>query len=94
MIESIGWLGSSLFMVCSITQAIHTTKTNSAKDLSWIFLLTWFSALFFSMVYMVLDQSKFISSVFWNYFVSLACVYLIIRVKLKTDRITETKGNL
>ena len=41
MIEVIGYLSTILLGFCGIPQAIKAWKTQSARDISWIFLLMW-----------------------------------------------------
>lgn len=37
----IGWVGSVLFALCALPQAVKTWKTKKADDLSLLFLIFW-----------------------------------------------------
>ena len=42
MLELIGWVGSSLFALCALPQALLVYKQKHAHGLSWGFLNMWF----------------------------------------------------
>ena len=41
MLEVSGWIGSIMFALCGLPQAIKIWQTKSANDLSWMFLVMW-----------------------------------------------------
>ena len=41
MIETIGWIGSTMLAICGLPQVIHTIGLGCAKGLSWWFLGLW-----------------------------------------------------
>jgi uncharacterized protein with PQ loop repeat len=42
MMEVIGWVGAISFAICSYPQVYKTWRTKSSRDLSFLFLITWF----------------------------------------------------
>jgi uncharacterized protein with PQ loop repeat len=54
--EIFGWVGSFLFAVCAVPQAVKTWKTKKADDLSWLFLLLWLGGEWLTVSYLVIDD--------------------------------------
>jgi len=39
--DAIGWLGSMLFALCGLPQAIESYRKKHSRGLTWMFLLMW-----------------------------------------------------
>jgi uncharacterized protein with PQ loop repeat len=84
MIQLIGWMGASLFAICSLPQAIKIHRTKSANDISWLFLIAWFWGEILSAVYLVavnLQTGKFQYPILFNYAASIIILCYIIAAK-------------
>ena len=53
---SLGWIGSFLFAICALPQAIKVWQTRSSGDLSWLFLWLWLLGELFTVAYLVVDD--------------------------------------
>lgn len=53
LIESIGWIGATLFAFCGAPQAIKTFRTKKVEDLSLAFLLMWLGGEICTTIYIV-----------------------------------------
>jgi uncharacterized protein with PQ loop repeat len=51
--EAIAWAGSVLFAICGIPQAVKCYQDKSSAGLSWAFLLCWFWAEIFMLIYTI-----------------------------------------
>lgn len=49
--ELIGWIGSILFAICGLPQAIQCWKDGHSRGLNWFFLLAWFWGEVFTIAY-------------------------------------------
>ena len=52
----IGWVGSVLFALCALPQAVKTWKTKKADDLSLLFLIFWMLGELFTFAYIIIDD--------------------------------------
>jgi len=53
MISTLGWLGSILFALCAIPQAIKACREKHARGLDWTFLAMWFFGEVFCTIYAI-----------------------------------------
>ncbi len=83
-LETIGWLGSILFAICGLPQAISCVKTGHAKGLDWGFLMAWFLGEVFTLMY-IWPKSDY--PLIFNY--SLNLFFLVIILKYKIWERTE-----
>lgn len=82
--EVIGWIGSVLFAICALPQAIHTYKTKKSDDLSEIFLWLWFLGEVFTLGYIILSdiaKSTFHAPLYFNYIFNLILLFYLIYAK-------------
>ena len=49
--EIIGWIGSAMFAMCGLPQAVQSAREGHSDGLSWLFLLMWFFGEIFTMIY-------------------------------------------
>lgn len=52
--ELIGWIGSVIFTISSLTQLINNIKTGNSNGLTWSFLLLWLLGEILTLIYVVL----------------------------------------
>ena len=85
MLELIGWIGSMLFALCALPQAILVWKQKHARGLSWGFLHLWFwgEVLCFIYVYM---QPVVQVPLLANYALNFVFLLTIFYFKLKGDK--------
>ncbi len=80
----LGWIGAILFGICAVPQVIHTWKTKSAKDLSWLFLLFWFFGEIFTLTYIFYDD--FLNQIYhyplyFNYIFNIVLLFYLLYAK-------------
>lgn len=80
MYDAIGWIGSILFAVCAIPQALQCYKQGHGVGLSWVFLLCWLFGELLTTVYIWPKQDW---PLLFNYAINLACLAIIIYYKLR-----------
>lgn len=81
MINIIGWIGSFLFAICAVPQAIKTIKEKSAKDFSLSFLIMWGVAEILMITYDVAKLKDL--PLLFNYVCNLLCLLPIVYYKIK-----------
>lgn len=79
-IETVGWIGSFLFAVCGLPQAIHSYKHKNSDGLSWGFLLMWGFGEIFSLIYVF--QKTDVLPLIFNYTANLVFFMVILYYKL------------
>mgnify|MGYP000418236679 CR=1 FL=1 len=79
--ESIGWIGSVLFAMCGLPQAVECAKHGHARGLSWGFLLMWLGGEVFTIAYVVWKGSDPI--LLANYLVNLIFLAIMLRYKIR-----------
>lgn len=77
--EALGWIGSGLFAICSLPQAVQCAKDGHARGLNWFFLLAWLGGTVCTGIYLI---PKMDYALLVNYGMNLIFVSLIIRYKL------------
>ena len=78
--EAFGWIGSILFAICALPQAIQCYQDGHAKGLNWFFLLAWLFGELFTIVYIWPKQDY---PLLFNYFLNLVFMSVILRYKLR-----------
>lgn len=53
MMDVIGWLGSMLFALCGLPQAVQSYKQKHSNGLAWMFLLMWFFGEVLTFIYVL-----------------------------------------
>jgi uncharacterized protein with PQ loop repeat len=76
--EFIGWLGSILFCLCGLPQAIKSYKEGHSRGLSNAFLWLWFLGEILSFIYVL---PKLIWPLIGNYIVNF--IFLLVIMKFK-----------
>ncbi len=49
--ETIGWIGSIMFAMCALPQAIKSVRDGHSDGLSWGFLMMWLIGEVFTLIY-------------------------------------------
>jgi uncharacterized protein with PQ loop repeat len=78
--ETIGWIGSILFGVCGLPQAIQCAKDGHSRGLNWFFLLAWLFGEIFTLAY-VWPKADY--PLLANYLVNLVFLAIMLRYKIK-----------
>jgi uncharacterized protein with PQ loop repeat len=78
--ETIGWMGSILFAICGLPQAIQCAKDGHARGLNWFFLLAWLGGEILTIIY-VWPKSDW--PLLANYMVNLVFLAVMLRYKIK-----------
>lgn len=78
-LETIGWIGSILFAICGLPQAISCIKTGHARGLDWGFLLAWTLGEIFTLIY-IWPKSDW--PLIFNYSLNLMFLCVILRYKI------------
>ncbi len=76
--EFFGWLGSALFAICGLPQALQSIKDGHSRGLNWFFLLAWLFGEVFTIIYI---WPKMDLPLLANYSVNL--IFLMIMLKYK-----------
>ena len=79
MLEYCGWLGSLLFALCGLPQAIQSYKDKNSYGLNWLFIIAWFFGEIFTLVYII---PKGDIPLIVNYSVNLIFVVIIAYYKI------------
>jgi uncharacterized protein with PQ loop repeat len=82
--EIIGWIGSILFAVCALPQAIHTFRTKKSDDLSAMFLWFWFWGEIFTLSYILYSDfatGTYHFPLYFNYIFNLFLLFYLIYAK-------------
>lgn len=81
MLTLVGWLGTVLFSICGIPQAIKCYKDGNSDGLSWFFLLAWLGGEVCMLVYIgarrELDYPLLV-----NYTLNLASLLILLKYKM------------
>lgn len=84
MIEVIGWIGSILFALCGLPQALMAWKNKNSDGLSWIFLMMWFFGEVFTFTYVVTKED--VLPLLVNYSLNFVFLLIIMWYKLFPKR--------
>jgi|APGre2960657468_1045069.scaffolds.fasta_scaffold103533_2 uncharacterized protein with PQ loop repeat len=79
MLEYSGWIGSFLFALCGLPQAIQSYTDKHSDGLNWLFIIAWFFGEIFTLVYII---PKGDIPLIVNYSVNLVFVLVIAYYKL------------
>ena len=82
-IETMGWIGSILFAVCGLPQAIESIKDGNSDGLTWSFLILWFLGEIFTLPYIIHNGSL---PLLFNYSLNFCFVLIILFYKIKPRR--------
>jgi uncharacterized protein with PQ loop repeat len=77
--DAIGWLGSALFAICGLPQAIQCAKDGHSRGLNWFFLLAWFGGECLTIAY-VLPKMDF--PLLANYSANMVFLLIMLRYKI------------
>jgi uncharacterized protein with PQ loop repeat len=84
--EIIGWMGSILFAVCALPQALHTFKTQKVDDLNELFIWLWFLGEIFTLWYIIVDDianHNYHIPLYFNYVFNLILLFYLIYAKYR-----------
>jgi len=79
MLELSGILGSILFAICAVPQAIECIKTGHARGLNYFFLIAWALGEVFTIIYIWPRQDWILLG---NYFFNSLCVIIMLKYKI------------
>jgi len=82
LIDTIGWVGSFLFSICAIPQAIDCYKKKNSDGLDSLFLLTWLLGEVLCLIYGYFVDLPL--PVIVNYVVNLSCLLVICYYKVRS----------
>lgn len=77
--ETIGWIGSILFAVCGLPQAVQSIREGHSRGLNWPFLLCWLWGEIFTLIY-IWPKSDW--PLIFNYTLNLLFLVIIIWFKI------------
>lgn len=77
--ETIGWIGSILFAVCGLPQAVQSIRDGHSRGLNWTFLLCWLGGEIFTLIY-IFPKSDW--PLIFNYTLNLVFLGIIVRYKI------------
>jgi len=77
--ELFGWIGSLLFSLCGLPQAVQCARDGHARGLSWSFLAMWFFGEVFTIIYV---WPKADVPLLANYMVNLVFLVVMLRYKI------------
>lgn len=79
-IETMGWIGSVLFAVCGLPQAVECIKKGNAHGMTWSFLILWFLGEVFTLPYIINSGQL---PLLFNYSLNFCFVVIILYYKIK-----------
>lgn len=79
MNEFFGWIGSALFAICGLPQALQSIKDGNSRGLNWFFLLAWFGGEIFTIIYV---WPKMDLPLLANYAVNLIFLGIMLKYKI------------
>ena len=77
--EYIGWIGSILFAICGLPQALQSFKQGHSNGLTWSFLLMWFFGELFTLIYIIPKQDW---PLIFNYTMNMGFLLVILKFKI------------
>ena len=86
MLEIIGWIGSFLFAICGLPQAIQSYRDGHSRGLNWAFIAAWLGGEICTIAYVF---PKGDLPLLTNYFANLVFLLIILRFKI-WERKNET----
>ena len=89
--EIIGWIGSILFAICAVPQAIQSYKQKHSNGISKLFLALWFFGEVFTTVYILPKQDY---PLLFNYSVNFACILVIGWYRFKPKRVVDRAADV
>lgn len=78
-IEIFGWVGSALFAICGLPQALQSIKDGHSRGLNWFFLLAWLGGEIFTIIYIL---PKMDLPLLANYAVNLIFLGIMLKYKI------------
>ncbi len=78
-LETIGWIGSILFAICGLPQAIQSIRDGHSRGLNWFFLWAWFLGEVFTIAYVWPKQDYPLLA---NYFLNMVFLLIMFRYKI------------
>ncbi|CAB4174966.1 COG4095 Uncharacterized conserved protein [uncultured Caudovirales phage] len=78
--EIIGWIGSVLFAICGLPQAIQSYNEGHSDGLNWLFILPWLFGELFTLIYII---PKGDMPLIFNYVLNLVFLLVILYYKIK-----------
>jgi len=79
MLEIAGWVGSILFALCGLPQAIACWRNGNSDGLDWTFLLAWFFGEVLTIIYVL---PKMDMPLLFNYFLNLLFLFVMLWYKI------------
>lgn len=79
-LEAVGWIGSAMFSVCGLPQAVKCWRQGDADSLSWGFLGLWLGGELFTLAY-VLGKSG-LPPLLLNYGLNIVFLSIILWFKV------------
>jgi len=95
--EIIGWMGSILFAICALPQAIHTFRTRKVDDLNELFIWLWFLGEVFTLWYILVDDISnkvYHVPLYFNYIFNLIMLFYLIFAKYRYNTVPTVLAQL
>ena len=77
--QTIGWLGSILFAICAIPQALQSIRDGHSRGLNWGFLVAWLLGEILTLIYIWPKQDY---PLMFNYLMNLIFLGIMVRYKI------------
>jgi uncharacterized protein with PQ loop repeat len=78
--DIIGWIGSILFAICGLPQAIQCVKDGHSRGLNWVFLICWLFGEIFTLAYVAYTTGDWV--LLSNYLINLVFLATMLRYKI------------
>ena len=77
--EFFGWIGSALFAICGLPQALQSIKDGHSRGLNWFFILAWLGGEIFTIIYV---WPKMDIPLLANYLINLIFLGIMLKYKI------------
>lgn len=90
MLEIVGWIGSFLFAICGLPQAMQSVKDGHSRGMNWGFITAWLGGEILTIAYVL---PKMDLPLLANYISNLIFLLVILRYKIweRTDSLYLSK---
>jgi len=80
MVEALGWIGSILFSLAALSQAVSSWKQGHSDGLTWGLLILWFLGEIMTALYVALTSVSI--PLLANYLINFSFLLVIIKFKM------------
>lgn len=83
MTEVLGWIGSFLFAICGLPQALQSIRDGHSRGMNWGFISAWLGGEILTILYVL---PKMDLPLLANYFSNLVFLLVILKYKIQERR--------